>query len=131
VVDVVEEPDMGLMLILFKRNRVAVRHVKNAIVSVFAEKNSDDTLGGATGYSVVVVDDRKKNGGVNNDILGNLGLDLLDEGVRHFELTKYFNRLRLTSSAHSSSRTLSSPQSASAVQRPLRASIRRCPRHPW
>lgn len=44
VVDVIEEPDVGLLRIFFKRHRVAISDVEHLIVSVLAKENTDDTL---------------------------------------------------------------------------------------
>eukprot|EP00356_Strombidium_inclinatum_P013392 CAMPEP_0170481782 /NCGR_PEP_ID=MMETSP0208-20121228/2094_1 /TAXON_ID=197538 /ORGANISM="Strombidium inclinatum, Strain S3" /LENGTH=222 /DNA_ID=CAMNT_0010754547 /DNA_START=210 /DNA_END=879 /DNA_ORIENTATION=+ len=44
VVDVVEEPDLGVLLILFERNGEAVGHFQNAVVAVLAHEGSDHSL---------------------------------------------------------------------------------------
>ena len=57
VVDVVEEPDVGLVKVFLEGHSEAVGHFELALVTIEAEKGADDTLLGVLGYSVVVVDD--------------------------------------------------------------------------
>ena len=83
VVDVIKEPDVGLMCVLFKRHRIAISDVEHLVVGVLAEENTDDALGGTRGYSVVVVNDGEENGRVHYDHFGLLVLHSLEQCVSH------------------------------------------------
>jgi len=55
VVNVVKEPDIGLIEILIEWDSVAICDIKNALVSIFSKKNSNNTLFGVLSYSIVVI----------------------------------------------------------------------------
>jgi hypothetical protein len=61
VVDVVEEPDVWLISILFEWNRVAVCDIQHTLVSVLAQQNANNALFGPTCDPVIVIHYRQQH----------------------------------------------------------------------
>lgn len=56
VVDVVKEPDVGLVQIFLEGHSEAIGDLESSLVTVLSKKSSNDTLPGVLRHSVVVID---------------------------------------------------------------------------
>ena len=52
VVDVVEKPDVGLVLVLFERHCETVCYFQNSIISIFSKQGSNNSFLGILGKSI-------------------------------------------------------------------------------
>ena len=104
VINVVEEPDIGLFQVFFEGHSVAISHLELSFVAILTTQGANNSLASIFGHSVVMIDDGKKYGGVDDNLVARLSNYLVDQILCHllyFLLTNFFS----TNSNHLSTNT--------------------------
>ena len=83
VVNVVEEPDIGLLQVLLEGHGVAICHLELSFVTILTTQGAYNSLASIFGHSVVMIDDGKKYGGVNDNLVARLSSHLVDQILCH------------------------------------------------
>ena len=83
MVNVVEEPDIRLLQVLFKRYSVAISHLELSFVTILAQQGAYNAFASIFGDSVVMIDDGKEHGGVDNDFVARLSRHFMDQILCH------------------------------------------------
>ena len=83
VINMVKEPDIRLLQVLFERHGVAISHLELSFVTILTTQGANYAFASIFCHSVVMIDDGKKHRGMYDNLVTRLSGHLMDQILCH------------------------------------------------